>query len=331
MIKEKFLLLGISSFAGASMADYLIKQKKNVFGTYRNTKIKPYLPFKYNENKENKVKLIKVDLLKDSKKILRIVKKIKPDYIIDFASICMVGESWVNPKKYYDTNLIAKIELIKNLHKLKKLKKYIYISTPEVFGSSEKYIKGDSKFFFPNTPYAASKLSCELLLNSYVKNFNSPIIIARFSNFYGPGQPLYRLIPKIIMHIDKKIKFPLEGKGGSKRNFIYTDDFCNAIMKVCNKAKLGSIYHFSGKNFYTVLEIIKTVCRLKKYNYKKLIEFKKDRIGKDQSYKLDATEAKKKLSWKPNVSINEGINMIIKYQKKYYNEMKNAKTFYDIK
>ena len=80
MIKEKFLLLGISSFAGASMADYLIKQKKNVFGTYRNTKIKPYLPFKYNENKENKVKLIKVDLLKDSKKILRIVKKIKPDY-----------------------------------------------------------------------------------------------------------------------------------------------------------------------------------------------------------------------------------------------------------
>ena len=331
MKKDKFLLLGISSFAGASMANYLIRQKKNVFGTYRNAKIKPYLPFKYNEEKDNKVNLIKIDLLKDSKKILRIVKKIEPEYIIDFASVCMVGESWANPKKYFDINLTAKIELIQSLHKLERLKKYVYISTPEVFGSSEEFIKDESKLFSPNTPYAASKLSCEILLNSYIKNFNSPAVIARFSNFYGPGQPLYRLIPKIIMHIDKKIKFPLEGKGNSKRNFIYTDDFCDAIMKVCNKAKNGSIYHFSGKKFYTVLEIIKTVCKLKGYNYKNLIKFKKDRIGKDQSYKLDSTQAKKKLSWKPKISINEGINMIIKYQKKHYNEMKNSKTFYDIK
>ena len=109
----------------------------------------------------------------------------------------MVNQSWKNPEVYINTNVLYKTIFLKNLKKFNFLKKYIYISTPEIFGSSGK-IKEDCNIYKPSTPYAASKLCFELLLRNYAKNFNAPIIIARFSNFFGPGQPIYRLIPKLI-------------------------------------------------------------------------------------------------------------------------------------
>ena len=313
MNREKFFLLGVSSFAGASMASFLINKKKMVYGTYKTNKTKAYLPFKKLETKDNKVNLIKIDLLKDNKKLLKKIKKINPDYIIDFASICMVGESWTNPRKYFNTNVLSKTELISNLKKIKKLKKYIYISTPEVFGSSKNFIKEKSNDFSPSTPYAASKLACEILIKSYIKNFNTPIIIARFSNFYGPGQPAYRLIPKIILSIKKKIKFPLDGKGLSKRNYIFSEDFCKGIFKIVKKGKNGNTYHFASKKLYSVKEIIFKICKIMNINYKNLVISKKDRIGKDRIYKLSSYKTEKQLDWSASVTFDDGIKKTINY------------------
>ena len=313
MKREKFFLLGVSSFAGASMASFLINKKKIVYGTYRSNKAKPYLPFKYMETKNNKVNLIKIDLLKDNKKLFQIIKKVNPDYIIDFASISMVGESWINPRKYFNTNVLSKTDLISNLKKIKKLKKYIYISTPEVFGSSKNFIKETSNTFSPSTPYAASKLACEVLMKSYIKNFNTPIIIARFSNFYGPGQPAYRLISKIILSIKKKIKFPLDGKGTSLRNYIFSEDFCRGIFKIVRKGKNGNTYHFASNKLYSVKEIVLKICKIMNTNYKNLVISKKDRIGKDKIYKLNSNKTRKKLNWNMSVAFDRGIRKTINY------------------
>ena len=322
MKKEKYLILGISSFSGASMAEYLLKKNKLVYGTYRNKKIKPYLPFRFYEEKTNKAKLIKIDILKDGNKLINYIKKIKPDYIIDFASICMVEESWANPKKYFEINLTGKINLIQSLNKLKNFKKYIYISTPEIFGSSNKNIKENCSIFAPNTPYANSKLSYEFLINSFAKNFNLPIIITRFSNFYGPGQPAYRLIPKIILSIKKGMKFPIQGSGNSKRNFIFSEDFCNGILKTIKKGKKGNIYHFSGKELYSVKEVIKKVCKIMKTDYKRLVYFKKDRVGKDKQYLLDCVKTRKDLAWKPVIKFDKGIRETINYINKNLSNFK---------
>ena len=220
-MKKKILILGSSSFSGASLVNFLLNKKKYlVYGTFRRKKIKPYLPYKYNKN----IKLyseFQVDFLKSSKNIIKIIKKLKPDYIIDFASICMVNESWKNPEAYFQTNVLYKAEMFKYLSSVKFLKKYIYISTPEVFGTSRKFINENNDSFNPSTPYATSKLSAEILCKNYLNFYKLPVIISRFSNFYGPGQPLYRLIPKIIACIDSGQKFPIEGNGQSKRNFIF--------------------------------------------------------------------------------------------------------------
>ena len=322
MKKDKYLILGISSFSGASMAAYLIKRNKSVYGSYRNNKVKPYLPFKFYEKNNNKIKLVKVDILKDGNKLINFIKKVKPNYIIDFASICMVGESWLKPKKYFDINVTEKINLIQNLNKLKNFKKYIYISTPEIFGSSNDNIKEDCKIFAPNTPYANSKLSFEFLISNFAKNFNLPVIIARFSNFYGPGQPAYRLIPKIIISIKKGVKFPIQGSGTSKRNFIYSEDFCSGIFKTIKKGKKGAIYHFSGKEMYTVKGVIKKVCKIMKTDYKKLVYFKQDRVGKDKQYLLDCVKTRKDLAWKPVIKFDKGIKETINYINKNISYLK---------
>lgn len=271
-MKPKILVLGSSSFSGASMVNYLLnKNKYRVYGTFRRRKTNSYLPYKFNKNFKL-FKEYKIDLSKNSKQLLNLVIRLKPKFIIDFASICMVNESWKNSEIYFQTNVLSKIKMIEYLSQSSFLKKYIYISTPEIFGSSRKFINEKNNIFNPSTPYASSKLSAEILLKNYLNNYKFPLIISRFSNFYGPGQPPYRLIPKIITCTDNKNQFPIEGNGKSKRNFIFTYDFCNGINKILKSGRVGEIYHFSGNSFDSVLNIIKIVCDLKSFNIKKLIK-----------------------------------------------------------
>jgi len=317
-MKKKILILGSSSFSGASFVNFLLNKKKYlVFGTYRRKKIKQYLPYNYNQN----LKLFKefqVDFLKKPKTIIKIISSLKPDYIVDFASICMVNESWKNPEVYFKTNVLFKAEILKYLSTIKFLKKYIYISTPEVFGSSDNFINEKNTVFNPSTPYATSKLAAEMLLKNYFKFYKLPSIITRFSNFYGPGQPLYRLIPKIITCIDNGKKFPIEGNGKSKRNFIFSYDFCNGIYKTLKHGSIGKIYHFSGNKFYSVLDVVKTVCDLKSFKLNKLIKKTTGRTGQDLFYKLGSFGTQKTLKWKPVYSLKKGLNEVINYHKKNF-------------
>ena len=323
MVKTRILVLGSSSFGGSSFVDFILnKIDFEVYGTYRKKKPNIYLTYLKNKNFKS-FKSFKIDLLKDEKKLFNLILKIKPNYIIDFASINIVSPSWDIPKIYNYTNVSSKIEMIKNLHNLSFLKKYIYISTPEIFGSSNKKIKENSKVFNPNTPYASSKLYAEFLLMNYYNSFKAPVVIARFSNFFGPGQPLNRLIPKVLFCIKNNKKFPLDGKGDSIRGYVYSYDFCNGIFQIIKKGKFGKIYHFSQQKFYSVLEVIKLICKIKNYFLKKLILFKKDRIGKDKCYKLDISNSVKILKWKNKFLLKNGIKKMIDYQDKNNNKYLN--------
>ena len=136
---KKILILGSSSFSGASMVDYLLKKNFTVFGTYN--KKKPNIYLSYIKNKKiNNFKILKINLLKkkDVLRLIKFIKKEKPSIIIDFASICMVNESWRFPKLYFEINVLSKIHILNEIKKLNFLKKYIYISTPEIFGSKKK-------------------------------------------------------------------------------------------------------------------------------------------------------------------------------------------------
>jgi len=313
-MKKKVLILGISSFAGASFANYLLNQSNyKIIGTYNKKRKLPFKLFLEKNKNFKKIKLFKLDLSLNETQIDKVIKKVNPNYIVDFASICMVNESWSNPKLYFKINFISKINFIKDLYKQKVLKKYIYVSTPEIFGSNQKPVTENSTKFNPSTPYASSKLALEILLNNFIKNSKYKIIIARFSNFYGRGQPMHRLLPKLIYCINNKIKFPLQGDGNTKRDFIFEDDFNQGLLKIIKVGKVGEKFHFSGEKYYTIKDIINKVIKIKNYSWSKLILKKPERQGKDKNYYLNCKKTKHKLNWKCKISLQEGLKKTISY------------------
>lgn len=309
---KKILVLGASSFAGSSFFEYLNDNfQYKILGTY-NSKKNLHKLFK---NKNIIKKLKKLDLNSNTHKLFKIVEKFKPEYIFDFASVCLVNESWDNPNYYFNVNVNSKLEFISSLHKIHFLKKFIYISTPEVFGSNDNFINEKNKNFNPSTPYALSKLTCEknlLIYNNFIKK---KTIITRFSNFYGLRQMKHRLIPKLIDCIKFNKKFPLHGNGLTKRNFIFEDDFNNGLVKVMNRGVNGQTYHFSSKEYFTIKQVVSLICELYKVNFEDVVYFTKDRIGKDKSYFLNCNYTKKKLKWSPKHNLRDGLIKIIKYNK----------------
>lgn len=326
---NKVLILGTSSFGGAVTANFLLNKGFIVFGTYRRKKNLLYQPQLQNFKRKNYSEFkIDFDLNKDIVKLLKFINNQKPEYIIDFASICMVNESWSHPEKYFKSNLEKKTILIKKLCNKKFLKKYIYISTPEIFGSTSKPIYENSKNFNPSTPYAISKLAFELTLKAYGEEYNFPYIVCRFSNFYGIGQPNYRLIPKVFLKIFLKEKFLIEGKGQTKRNFIESYDFANGIFLTLKNGKIKKTYHFSSKKFFTIKEITKIIYKLKSENFNKQVKYTKDRKGKDHIYILNYKKTSRNLKWKPKIELNESLIKIDKFYNKNLAKLKNLNLKY---
>jgi dTDP-glucose 4,6-dehydratase len=327
MNNKKILILGSSSFAGSSLVNYLLDKNYIIYGTYNSKKPLIYLPYLKNKKIKN-YKEFKINFKNknDYKRVVSLIKKNKFSIIIDFASVCIVPFSWKYPEQYFEINVESKSYLLKKISFFKFIKKYIYISTPEVFGSNKSKISENEKLFNPSTPYATSKLSAEFLFKNYNKNYKFPSIIARFSNFYGPAQPLHRLIPKLIMSIKSKSKFPLEGAGTSQRSYIHVKDFCDGMYKLIKLGKPGQTYHFSDNNIFSVKEIVVKICKLLNVKFSDIVKMKSERLGKDKTYFLNSQKTKKSLSWKCKISIDKGINSVLKYININYKNFLNLPT-----
>ena len=320
---RNIIVLGSNSFAGSSFINYALNKNYKIIGISRSKeKSKLRLKYKNNPLKKKNFKFYRLDINKDINKIIKIIKKIdNPIFIIDFAGQGMVAESWNNPDQWFKTNVISKINLIEGLKKI-KINKYIRISTPEVYGSSNKMLLEENADN-PTTPYALTHSTIDKYLKLQKKEFNFPVLILRFSNFYGEYQPIYRIIPKTIISVLKGKKLRLHGGGLSSRSFIYIDDFSNAIFKAINLKKQKQIViNVSSKEIITIKDLVKTICKKMNTNYKNIIKISKDRRAKDKKYLMNSKKAKNILKWSNSISLNQGLNNTIKWYVKNFNKIK---------
>ena len=304
---QNLFILGSNSFAGSSFVNYVNKLNKyRVIAISRSKENKQFrLPYKWNDNQRN-IKFYNIDINKNSKKLNNLLNKYKPEYFIDFASQGMVNPSWDRPEDWYRTNIVSKSILYKFILEKKFIKKYLRISTPEVYGSTNKKIT-ESHNYKPSTPYAISHAAMDMHLKILNEKYNFPVVFIRSSNFYGPGQQLYRLIPKAIYCALNKKKFYIEGDGLFLRSFIYTDDFCDAFYKTLTKGKTGEIYHATGKEYLTVKDVVKKIYNRVNLNYDSYVIHSEGRVVQDQAYKLKIAKIKKELNYSPKCSIDYGI------------------------
>jgi len=253
MIK-KIVVIGSNSFSGAHFVDFTLQEGLDVIGISRS--LEPdavFLPYKNRQNL--KFRFYKMDINHDLDKMMGIISAFQPDYVVNFAAQSMVGESWVHPEHWFQTNVVANIKLHDQLRKCQFLKKYVHISTPEVYGNCEGLVK-ENTVYNPSTPYAVSRAAADMSLMSFYKTYNFPVVFTRAANVYGPGQQLYRIIPKTILYflLDKKI--PLHGGGHSVRSFIHIRDVVDGTLKAARFGRSGDIFHFSTLRQISICSLV---------------------------------------------------------------------------
>lgn len=325
---KKILILGSNSYAGTAFVKYLLKKKYKVFSTSRSSEKKsPFNIYKENINYQNyKFQKIDINRGEDLNNLKKMIKKNKVHVIVDFGSQSMVGQSWETPEDWVRTNCLGKLNLLRNLSEIKGIK-YIRISTPEVYGNNIKKINENDKIY-PSTPYAITQATADFFTFAYTKFKSLNSITLRFANFYGPGQQLYRIIPKTIISILKKKKLNIHGDGSSLRSFIYADDFCESIILAIKNGKKNEVYNISPSREISILNLVKLICKLMKYDEKKLIIFSKDRVGKDSRYMMNNYKARKKLKWKSKTSLENGLKKTIIWHIENFSKLKKFNTSY---
>ena len=314
---KKFLIIGSNSFSGISFINHLLKNNKNisVLGISRSKYPNNLFLPENLLNLKKKFKFKKIDINKNLNQLENIVRNNNFDYVINFAAQGMVAESWLNPIDWYKTNFYSQIKMFEIFAKNKKIKKIINFSTPEVYGNTGKTTVNEQFNFTPSTPYAVSRAALDLHLNIMSKFNSLPIIITRTANIYGPYQQLYRIIPKTIIKILLNKKINLDGGGKSIRSFIYMDDVSMALSSIILGGKIGETYHVSTNEFISIKNLVKKICYLLEYDYNRLVSFRKDRKGKDQSYMLDSKKLRDKLNWRDQTNLNKGIINTIAWAK----------------
>lgn len=239
------------------------------------------------------------------------------NYIIHFAAQSHVDNSFINPSQFIHDNIIGThnlLEITKN-HCLHNIKKFIYVSTDEVYGETlDEQNKTENSLLSPTNPYAATKASAELLAQSYFYSFSLPIIITRGNNVYGKNQYPEKLIPKFIKLLKENNKVTIHGNGSSKRSFLHVDDTVKAFETILEKGNIGEIYNIGcdEEMEFSVLEIAKILIKMIKNtdNYDLWIEYIQDRPFNDQRYYI-SNDKLKNLDWKINIDIYSGLKNMI--------------------
>ena len=328
-MKNNIFIIGSNSFSGSNFINYLLDKNFFIVGISRSKENKNiFLKYKKNKNKKNFI-FYKADINKNFNLIKKLLNKYKPSIIINFSSQGMVNESWNSPLDWYITNFLSTVKIVNFLLKKEYLKKFINFTTPEVYGDNKKRLSEETSFN-PSTPYALSRASADThmkLMNRYKK---FPIIFTRAANVYGPHQQLYRIIPKAIMMLIKKKRIPIDGDGLTFRSFIHINDVNNALYKILQHGKIGETYHISTSGYISIIDLVKKIIKIfkktKKFN--KYVFYKKDRIGKDEFYKLSSKKIIKNLGWKPTITIDDGIKDVAEWIQKNYKSLIKSKLTY---
>lgn len=310
---NKILVIGSNSFSGSHcVANALIKNFK-VMGLSRSSEPLPiFLPYRWGkivpkELLKDNFTFKKLDLNKDIDEIINLVDLFQPDYIINFAAQGMVAESWLNPTHWYKTNVVSQVSLHDKLRKRTFIKKYVHITTPEVYGNTDKGWINENTIFNPTTPYAVSRAACDLHLKSFFEAYNFPVVFTRAANVYGPGQQLYRIIPRTILSARTGKKLMLHGSGSSVRSFIHINDVIDATLKLAIEGKPGTTWHLSTKKALSIRDLVIEICRITNVNFDDIAISSQERLGKDQNYLLDSSAIREEIGWKDEISLSSGI------------------------
>ncbi len=241
------------------------------------------------------------------------------DYVVNFAAKTFVDYSIRDPKPFIESNILGTFNLLEEIRRYKStIKRYIQVSTDEVYGAILQGSYKEDARLNPTNPYSASKAGADMLCISYFNTYNLPIVITRTENNYGPFQHPQKALPKFVKCAINDQPLPIYGDGEHRRMWLHVRDHCNAIkhLLTSDKAKNGEIYHVAGEQELTNNQLAHKILKIlgKPLDMIKYIDDYNIRPGHDRRYALN-TEKLKATGWKPDWSLDAGLKETVEWYK----------------
>lgn len=231
------------------------------------------------------------------------------DTVMNFAASTHVDNSFHSSISFTSNNVVGTHVLLEASREYGAVKRFIHVSTDEVYGGETDFGKEDS-MLAPTNPYACTKAAAELICRGYAKSFGMPIIVTRGNNVYGPRQYPDKLIAKTCCLLARKLPAFIHGNGLHSRNYVYVTDMAEAFLIILHRGKVGSVYNVGSDDEKTNLQVVRDcikACEMNDPNDPNAwISFVKDREVNDHHYRIDSTKLLR-LGWSIKVPWEEGI------------------------
>lgn len=324
---RKIVVLGSNSFSGSDFIDLLLEDANNdIVGISRSAeKSEMFLPYK--QHRGANFKFYQMDLNKDLPEIMERLDAFEPEAVVNFAAQSEVAPSWDHPEHWFETNAVALARLMNVLRSRKYLKRYVHISSPEVYGTCQGRVT-ESAPLNPSTPYAASKAAADLFLATLVKNFQFPLIVIRSTNVYGAHQQLFKIIPRSVVYLKKGKKIQLHGGGAAVKSYIHIRDVSRGEWLAMERGRIGTIYHLSPEEGHAVRDVVHKICNRMGRDFEASTTPVTERLGQDAAYVIDSTRARQELGWQPRISMDEGIAGVVDWIEKNWTEIEKESLEY---
>jgi len=320
---KKLLVTGGCGFIGSNFIRYFLRNrpgwgvinldKLSYSGNLANTRDFSKLP---------RYRFVKGDIT-DKKLVVSLMKKATA--VVHFAAETHVDRSIESADEFLTTNILGTTALLEASLAC-KIKRFVHMSTDEVYGSIQKGFVDEKALLLPNSPYAASKAGADLLVRSFQETFAHPAMIVRCTNNFGPYQFPEKVIPLFVTNLLADRPVPLYGNGKNRRDWIYVEDACRAVLLVLEKGKAGEIYNVGAHHEMSNLELTRAI--LKHFGKgPDMIRYVKDRLGHDLRYALNFDKVKK-LGFKPRWSFAKGLAETVRWYQQnpgWWQRLKNDK------
>ncbi|KJH47013.1 putative dTDP-glucose 4,6-dehydratase [Dictyocaulus viviparus] len=318
---QNVLITGGCGFIGSNFINFI----HNVWSKCKFVNVDKLILNSDTQNVDEKIrnssryKLALADI-KNQRAMADILESNQIDTIIHFAADCTSTRCYNETIEAIENNVIAFIEFLEVVHKYGKVKRFVHISTDEVYGDSDlrddEVGKLEESRLQPGNPYAATKIAGEAYVRAFMAQYKMPFIIARLNNIYGPNQWNIKVVPRFIEIAKVRGEYTIQGSGKQMRSWLYVDDASTAIQKTCEKGKIGEIYNlgtYFEKNVVDLAHVIQNEVDRQLGRETSLPRFISipDRPYNDMRYLIDISKAEKELGWSPQITFEEGIEKTV--------------------
>jgi dTDP-glucose 4,6-dehydratase len=318
---NRVVVIGSNSFSGADFIDLLLEERSyEVHGLSRSPEKGPvFLPY-LRHGGTKPFTFHRLDLNVDHAAISRLIDDLKPAYVVNFAAQSEVGPSWNAPWEWFQTNAVALTRLVHSLSGKPYLRRYVHISSPEVYGTCVGTV-AENHPMNPSTPYAASKAAGDFSIFTYGKNHAFPYVMIRSTNVYGPHQQLFKIIPRSFINLRLGRTIELHGGGRAVKSYIHIRDISRGELAAMERGRPGEMYHLSPDAGVSVRDLVSRICASAGVDFAAATREVEERLGQDAAYVIDSSKARGEFGWQPEIGLDQGLAQVRDWIDRYWNEI----------